>query len=76
MKAKLRATQDRGSAALAAAKQENDAKIDALRARIGKARGDAKAKMEARVAEGRAQHERRSKLLHEAWEITKQALAN
>lgn len=74
-KAKLRATQDRAATALAAAKQENDAKIDALRARIGKARGDTKARMEARVAEHRAANERRSKLLHEAWELTKQALA-
>ncbi len=76
VKAKLRATQERARAALAAAKQENEAKIGALRTRIGKARGDAKAKMEARVVEGRAEHERRSKLLHEAWDLTKQALAD
>jgi uncharacterized membrane protein len=76
VKAKLRATQERARAALAAAKEENEAKIAVLRTRIGKARGDAKAKMEARIAERRAEHERRSKLLHEAWELTKQALAN
>jgi uncharacterized membrane protein len=75
VKAKLRATQDRAKAALAAAKAENDAKIDALRERIVTARVDAKARMEARIAERRARHERRSKLLHEAWELTKQALA-
>lgn len=74
VKGKLRATQDRTQAAIAAAKEENDAKIDALRTKMGKARGDAKAKMEARIAERRAEHERRSKLLHEAWELTKQAL--
>ena len=76
VKAKLRATQERARAALAASKEENEAKIGVLRTRIGKARGDAKAKMEARVAERRAEHERRSKLLHEAWELTKQALAD
>jgi uncharacterized membrane protein len=76
VKAKLRATQDRAKAALAAAKEENEAKISALRAKIAKASGEAKAKMEARIAERRAEHERRSKLLHEAWELTKQALAD
>jgi uncharacterized membrane protein len=76
VKARLRTTQDRAQAALAAAKAENDAKINALRERIGKARGDAKAKMEAGIAERRAEHERRSRLLHEAWELTKQALAD
>ncbi len=75
VKAKLHATQERASAALAAAKEENEARIAALRARMAKARGDAKAKMEARIAQRRAANERRSKLLHEAWELTKQALA-
>jgi uncharacterized membrane protein len=76
VKASLSATEERARAALAAAKEENEAKTNALRARIGKARGDAKAKVEARVAERRAAHERRSKLLHEAWELTKQALVD
>ena len=75
VKGKLRATQDRTKAAIAAAKEENEAKVNALRTKMAKARGDAKAKMEARIAERRAEHERRSKLLHEAWELTKQALA-
>ena len=35
-----------------------------------------RAQMEGRIAERRAEHERRSKLLHEAWELTKQALAD
>lgn len=74
VKARLRATQDRAQAAITAAKEENEAKINALRTKMAKARGDAKAKMETRIAERRADHERRSKLLHEAWELTKQAL--
>lgn len=74
VKGKLRATQDRTQAAIVAAKEENDAKINALRTRIAKARGDAKDTMDGRIAERRAEHERRSKLLHEAWELTKQAL--
>lgn len=75
VKAKLRATQDRTRAAIAAAKEENEAKVNALRTRMAQARGDAKAKVEARISERRAEHERRSKLLHEAWELTKKALA-
>lgn len=74
VKGKLRATQERARAAIAAADRENDAKVTALRARLEKGRGDAKAKLEGRLAERRAGHERRSKLLHEAWELTKQAL--
>ena len=74
VKGKLRATQERTQAAIAAAKEENEAKVAALRTKIEKARGDAKARLEGRIAERRAEHERRSKLLHQAWELTKQAL--
>jgi uncharacterized membrane protein len=76
VKAKLRATQERTKAALAEMKAEDEAKINVLRASIAKSRGEARAKMEARIAERRAAHERRTKLLHEAWELTKQALAD
>ena len=76
IKAKIRATQGRAKAALAAMKEEDEAKLAVLRTEMSKARGEAKAKMEARMAERRAAHERRSKLLHEAWELTKQALAD
>ena len=76
VKAKLRATQERTKAALAEMKAEDEAKINVLRASIAKSRGEARAKKEARIAERRAAHERRTKLLHEAWELTKQALAN
>jgi uncharacterized membrane protein len=75
VKARLRATQERTRAAIAAAKDEDEAKLNVLRAALAKTRGDRKAKLEARIAERRAAHERRSKLLHEAWELTKQALA-
>ncbi len=75
VKGKLRATQDRAKAALAAVTEENEAKIKALQVNLAKARGDAKAKLDARIAEGRAEHKRRSEKLHQAWELTKQALA-
>lgn len=75
VRAELRATQERAKAGLAAAKQENEANISALQVKLAKATGDEKARMEARMAASRAEHERRSKLLHEAWDLTKQALA-
>ena len=75
VRAELRATQERAKAGLAAAKQENDANISALEVKLAKATGDEKARLEARMAASRAEHERRSKLLHEAWDLTKQALA-
>lgn len=75
VRAELRETQERAKAGLAAAKQENEADISALRVKLAKATGDEKARMEARMAARRAEHDRRSKLLHEAWDLTKQALA-
>jgi uncharacterized membrane protein len=74
VKGKLRATQDRAKAALAKASEENEAKIKALQAKAAKAQGDAKTKLEARISEGRADFKRRSDKLHQAWELTKQAL--
>ncbi len=75
VKGKLRATQDRTKATLAAVTEENEAKIKTLQAKLAKAQGDAKAKLDARIAEGRAEHKRRSEKLHQAWELTKQALS-
>ncbi len=74
VKGKLRATQDRAKATLAAATEENEAKIKALQAKLAKAHGDAKARLDARISEARDAHKRRSEKLHQAWELTKQAL--
>jgi sporulation protein YlmC with PRC-barrel domain len=76
VKAELRATQGRVKAQLAAEKEESAAKINALNVKIAKAGAAEEAKREARIAKRQAEHERRSKLLHEAWELTKQALAD
>jgi hypothetical protein len=51
-----------------------DAKIKSLQEQAAKAKGDAKAKIEARIAEVRSEYERRSDKLKQAWELTKQAL--
>jgi uncharacterized membrane protein len=74
-KAKLQVTHDRAEAAFEAAKQKMDAKIKSLEEQSAKAKSDAKAKIEARIAEVRSEHEWRSDKLKQAWELTKQALA-
>jgi uncharacterized membrane protein len=74
-KVKLQATHDRAKAALEAARQKMDAKIKSLQEQAAKAKGDSKAKIEARIAEVRSEYNRRTDKLKKAWELTKQALA-
>lgn len=74
-KAKLQATHDRAKAQLEAAKQKMDAKIKSLQEQASKAKGDAKVKIETRIAEVQSEHKRRTDKLKQAWELTKQALA-
>ena len=74
-KAKLQATHDRAKTELEASKQKMDAKIKSLQEQAAKAKGDAKAKIEARIAEVRSDYKRRNDKLKQAWELTKQALA-
>jgi uncharacterized membrane protein len=74
VKAKLQATQDRAKAAEEATKREMEAKIKSLKEQVAKSQGDAKARLEARIAEVQADHKRRSGKLHQAWELTKEAL--
>jgi uncharacterized membrane protein len=74
-KARLQATHDRAKAEIEAAKQRMDEKIKSLEEQSAKAKGDAKAKLDARIAEVRSEYKRRSDKLKQAWELTKQALA-
>lgn len=74
VKGKLRATENRTKATLAAVKEESEAKIKALQAKLAKAQGDAKAKLEARISEEQARHKRRSEKLQQAWDLAKEAL--
>jgi hypothetical protein len=74
-KGKLRAIQERAKAASDAVENETDAKIKYLQDHVGKARGEAKAKLEALIAEVRSDSKQRIDKLHQAWERTKQALA-
>ena len=74
-KAKLRATRDRAKAASEATKREMEGKVKSLKAQLAKAQGDAKAKVRAHIAEVQSEHKRRAAKLHQAWELTKEALA-
>ena len=74
-KAKLLAIQERAKAASDAAEKETAAKIKYLQEHVAKAQGDAKAKLEARIAQVRSESKQRIDKLHQAWELTKQALA-
>lgn len=74
-KAKLQATQERAKAAFEAAKQETDAKAKSLQQKVTKSQGEAKAKLQTRIDKIRSEHKQRSEKLHQAWELTKEALA-
>jgi uncharacterized membrane protein len=74
-KARLEATQDAIQARIDASQKETDAKIKSLQEQADKAHGERKAKREARIAELKADQKRRSDLLNQAWELTKQALS-
>lgn len=52
-----------------------DAKIKTLKEHVAKAKGDAKAKLGARITEIQSDYKRRADKLHQAWELTKEALA-
>jgi len=73
-KAKLHATQDRAKAAGEATKREMEAKVKSLKDQVAKAQGDAKAKLEARIAQVQSEYKRRADKLHQAWDLTKEAL--
>jgi uncharacterized membrane protein/sporulation protein YlmC with PRC-barrel domain len=74
-KGKLQAAQDAIQARIEASQKETDAKIKSLQAQAAKESGERKAKREARIAELKADQKRRSDLLKQAWELTKQALS-
>jgi uncharacterized membrane protein len=75
MNVRLKATQDRAKAALEATQREMDAKIKSVKEQLAKAQADRKAKLEKRVGEVQSEYTRRIEKLHQAWELTKEALA-
>jgi uncharacterized membrane protein len=74
-KARLQASQDGIQARIKAGKQETEAKIKSLQEQAAKESGERKAKREGRIAELKADEKRRSDLLKQAWELTKEALS-
>jgi uncharacterized membrane protein len=74
VQAKAKAASDRLQVRVKQIEQETDARIKALQEQAAKAKGDAKAKFDTRIAELRADGERRSRQLKEAWGLTKAAL--
>jgi hypothetical protein len=74
-KAKLQAAQGEFQARIEASQKETDAKIKSLQEQAAKESGERKAKREARIAELKADQKRRSDLLKQSWELTKQALS-
>jgi uncharacterized membrane protein len=74
-KGKLQAAQDAIQARIEASQKETEAKIKSLQEQAAKESGKRKAKREARIAELEADQKRRSDLLKQAWELTKEALS-
>jgi uncharacterized membrane protein len=74
-KAKLSAAAERDRARMETFRQEVDAKVKELQDQAAKAKSDAKAKIEGRITEIRADYERRSGKMKQAWELAKEALA-
>ena len=73
-RAKLQAMQDGIQARIEASQQETEAKIKSLQVQAAKARGDRKAKLEARSAEVKADYEVRRSKLEQAQKLIKEAL--
>jgi uncharacterized membrane protein len=72
---KLNAARDRAKAWVEATEREMDAKVAILKRHGAKARGDAKAKLESRIFELQSDYKQRADKLHQAWGLTKEALA-
>ena len=70
---RLRAQSDRLRKRIEAGKREGEAKVKSLQEQVAQAKGDAKAKLENRIAKERADHELRMDKLGQAWELIKEA---
>lgn len=74
-KAKMKAQQDAIQARIESSQNEMEAKIKSLEEQAAKESGARKTKREARIAELKADQKRRTELLQQAWELTKEALS-
>ena len=74
-RASLRDARQRAQAVLDAMAKESGAKIELLQARAATAQGDAKARLEERIAEIRSQSRRRDEKVRHSWDLASRALA-
>jgi small-conductance mechanosensitive channel len=72
---KLRDRQEQLEARIESTKREGEAKIKSLQQQLTTAREELKQRVEKRLAAVRADYRERSAKLHQAWELTKAALA-
>lgn len=75
VKKQLSATQNQAKARLDEAKAEMEAKLKALQDQAKGANGWARARIDRRIADAKADFAMRSKKLNQAWSLTKEALA-
>lgn len=74
-KQKLQTKREELKAHIDAVKREGDAKVQSLQKQIATAREDRKERLKERQARTRAEYQERTAKLHDAWELTKSALA-
>jgi uncharacterized membrane protein len=72
--AALKAAEGRAKARVDAMNKTVDTKIQTLRDQASKSTGEAKARLEQQIAQIKADHEMRGAKLHQAWQLTKEAL--
>jgi uncharacterized protein YPO0396 len=72
---KLKAQRDQLVEKIATAKREGEAQIKSLQQQVATATGEAKAKLEKRIAEARADEKARIEELNQAWQHVKKAVA-
>ena len=72
---RLRARRDLLEKRIETIKREDEAKVKSLQEQMTRAKGEAKARLEKRVAEERANHQLRVDKLSKAWQLVKEAAA-
>jgi uncharacterized membrane protein len=73
--AALKSAEGRAKARIDAVNKTIDSKMQALKDQASKSTGEAKARLEQQIAEIKADQESRAAKLHQAWQLTKEALS-
>lgn len=73
-KSRIRELQGRAKTNLDEMAEQTKAYVKKLSTRLGKAKGDARERADARISEWRARQQRRNDKLRQAWELAKQAM--